>query len=77
MHARGHKSAAPTHSSPTHPATTTKAAVAADDKVHKAQLVTPEVIQLCAYRKWENAGKPSGDGIPFWLEAEEELRHGK
>ncbi len=77
MHARDHKSSTTTHSSQTRPTTTTKAAVASDDKVHKAHLVTPEVIQLCAYRKWENAGKPSGDGIPFWLEAEQELRHGK
>jgi hypothetical protein len=32
-----------------------------------------ENIQLAAYLKWEVAGKPAGDGIPFWLEAEKEL----
>lgn len=35
--------------------------------------VTEEDIRLCAYRKWENAGKPTGEGLPFWLEAEQEL----
>jgi hypothetical protein len=32
-----------------------------------------ENVQFAAYRKWEIAGKPGGDGIPFWLEAEKEL----
>jgi hypothetical protein len=31
------------------------------------------MIRLRAYHKWETAGKPPGDGIDFWLEAEEEL----
>ena len=31
------------------------------------------IITLRAYEKWEAAGKPQGDGIPFWLEAEREL----
>ena len=31
-------------------------------------------IQLLAYLKWELAGKPEGNGINFWLEAEQELR---
>jgi hypothetical protein len=34
-------------------------------------------IRLCAYQKWEEAGKPSGDGVEFWLEAEHELVHAK
>jgi hypothetical protein len=29
-------------------------------------------IRLCAYHKWEKAGKPPGDGVQFWLEAEQE-----
>jgi hypothetical protein len=36
--------------------------------------VSPEEIRLCAYRKWEAAGRPPGDGVTFWLEAEQELR---
>ncbi len=34
---------------------------------------TDDVIRLGAYLKWEAAGKPPGDGIDFWLEAEKEL----
>ncbi|MCE9606032.1 MAG: DUF2934 domain-containing protein [Planctomycetia bacterium] len=34
--------------------------------------MTEEAIRLCAYRKWESAGKPSGDGVEFWLAAEHE-----
>lgn len=32
-----------------------------------------EQVRLLAYLKWEAAGCPFGDGIGFWLEAEEEL----
>jgi hypothetical protein len=30
-------------------------------------------VRLRAYQKWEAAGKPDGDGVNFWLEAEREL----
>ena len=30
-------------------------------------------IRELAYAKWEQAGWPSGDGIQFWLQAEQEL----
>lgn len=36
--------------------------------------VTREQVQTLAYLKWESAGKPEGNGISFWLEAEQELR---
>ena len=39
--------------------------------------VTGESVQVRAYQKWESAGKPAGDGIRFWLEAERELLQGK
>lgn len=29
-------------------------------------------LQLAAYRKWEAAGMPAGDGVHFWLQAEQE-----
>jgi hypothetical protein len=35
--------------------------------------VSAQEIRLRAYLKWEAAGKPSGDGLQFWLEAEREL----
>jgi hypothetical protein len=40
-------------------------------------LVSDLDIRLRANRKWEAAGKPAGDGIQFWLEAEQELVDGK
>jgi hypothetical protein len=39
------------------------------------RLVTEEVIRLRAYMKWEAAGKPPGNGVNFWVEAERELLH--
>lgn len=32
-----------------------------------------EQIRQLAYQKWEAAGKPLGDGLHYWLEAEREL----
>lgn len=52
-------------------ATSTEASNAAAEEPH--ELVSTEDIRLCAYRKWESAGKPTGDGVQFWLEAEHEL----
>jgi hypothetical protein len=37
--------------------------------------VPEEQVRLCAYRKWQAAGCPPGDGVAFWLEAERELGH--
>lgn len=31
-------------------------------------------IRLDAYARWEAAGRPPGDGMNFWLEAEREIR---
>lgn len=50
------------------------AAVACSDRNQIAKLVSDEDIRLCAYQKWEAAGKPDGDGIQFWLEAEQALK---
>jgi hypothetical protein len=36
-----------------------------------------EEIRLCAYRKWEQAGRPAGDGVCFWVEAEKALNDGE
>jgi len=44
---------------------------------HNGMSVSDEDIRLCAYRKWEAAGKPTGDGVQFWLKAEQELVEGK
>jgi hypothetical protein len=31
-----------------------------------------QAIREAAYYRWERAGKPSGDGVKFWVEAERE-----
>lgn len=33
-----------------------------------------ETIRRIAYEKWEAAGCPSGDGVDFWLQAEQECK---
>jgi hypothetical protein len=33
-----------------------------------------EAVKVRAYQLWERAGRPAGDGTPFWLEAESELK---
>ena len=32
-----------------------------------------QMIRELAYSKWESAGYPCGNGVDFWLEAENEL----
>lgn len=39
----------------------------------RPSLPSEDEIRLRAYQKWEDAGKPSGDDLGFWLEAEREL----
>ncbi len=35
--------------------------------------LSADEIRLRAYLRWEAAGKPPGDGVNFWGEAEQEL----
>ena len=68
-----HKHADQAHPGSGKNTTTTRATAASGDRDHNAELVSTEAVRLCAYRKWESAGMPVGDGIQFWLEAEREL----
>ena len=34
-----------------------------------------EAVRARAYSLWEAAGYPEGDGVEFWLRAEQELRN--
>ena len=34
-----------------------------------------QTVQEIAYSKWEQAGWPSGDGVEFWLDAEQEFNN--
>jgi hypothetical protein len=43
----------------------------------KGQLPSPDDIRSRAYAKWVEAGRPPGDGVQYWLEAERELRQAK
>lgn len=73
MNTRYDKHAPFTHGHRSHPVTLLTAAVASSDKALIDALELREDIQLCAFHKWEAAGKPTGDGVRFWLEAEKEL----
>lgn len=35
--------------------------------------VCEQSVRELAYQKWEEAGRPEGDGVQFWLDAEKEL----
>ena len=44
--------------------------------VSQAQICTTppeEIVRIGAYFRWDAAGRPGGDGVRFWLEAEQEL----
>jgi hypothetical protein len=41
------------------------------------QPVSEAEVRLRAYHRWEVSGKPPGDGVNFWLEAEQEFLQGK
>jgi cold shock CspA family protein/ribosome-associated translation inhibitor RaiA len=38
-----------------------------------APSISEEAVRQRAYARWEAAGRPAGDGIDFWLAAEQEL----
>ena len=46
---------------------------ATNEKVQIGKAKSQAVVRGRAYQKWEAAGKPNGDGVNFWLEAEQEL----
>ena len=43
------------------------------EQVQKGKTKSQEAVRVCAYQKWEAAGKPKGDGVNFWIEAEQEV----
>jgi Protein of unknown function (DUF2934) len=56
---------------------TSTAASATLGSANNRKTISEEEIRLRAYRKWERAGKPGGDGVQFWLEARQELEQAK
>ena len=43
----------------------------------EGRAVSEGEVRVRAYTKWVSAGRPLGDGVNFWLEAERELRRGQ
>jgi hypothetical protein len=56
-----------------HPAAIGAHPIPAADGARKEARVPVETIRARAYAKWEAAGRPAGDGVAFWLDAEREL----
>jgi hypothetical protein len=52
-------------------------APAAGSPVQKGKPLAEEAIRRRAYLKWKVAGKPAGQEVRLWLEAEQELRQAK
>jgi hypothetical protein len=48
-----------------------------NEQVQKGKGKSQALVRVRAYQKWEAAGKPKGNGVNFWLEAEQQLLHGK
>jgi hypothetical protein len=47
------------------------------EQVQNGKAKSQAVIGVRAYQKWVAAGKPKGDGVNFWLEAEQEVLQAK
>jgi hypothetical protein len=62
-----------------YPTSETKPAVASVlvEPSPNSETISEEAIRLGAYRHWVTAGKPSGDGVNFWLEAKSEFSQAK
>jgi hypothetical protein len=76
MHTHRQKPTTPARARPTVPARAAQPA-AAHETSHHARSVCADDIRRRAYEKWERAGKPPGDGVQFWLEAEQDMMRGK
>jgi len=70
-----HKTATLAQSAPGKPPSEPKAAVVTvpDGQAQKPKFACEEMTRIRAYQKWETAGKPQGNGVQFWLDAEQEL----
>ena len=45
----------------------------ADERMQHNGVTFEEAVRCRAYQNWESAGRPDGDGVSFWLQAEAEL----
>ena len=51
----------------------TSEAIPAKRRLAEKRTIPEGIIRIRAYQKWEAAGKPEGQSLRFWLEAEREL----
>jgi hypothetical protein len=60
------------------PIATTPAAITPANSNGAIGSTTPveEAVRVGAYYRWDAAGRPGGDGVHFWLEAEQEIMAG-
>jgi len=79
MHKHHHKTDTSAHPASAKSPSESKTGVTSgtNEQVQKGKAKSQAVVQLRAYQKWEAAGKPKGDGVNFWLEAEQELLQAK
>lgn len=69
-----HRAAAAAPSRTTEPPTSKSAPIMTSNRMIRGRApISDQEIRVCAYRKWESAGRPNGDGVQFWLAAKEEL----
>ena len=47
------------------------------ERLAAGETAPADEIRPLAYRKWQEAGSPAGDGVEFWLMAETEIRRGR
>ena len=71
------KHASPVHTASSHPTNEPKpdsASVLAKPSPNDKP-PSQGAVRLRAYQRWETAGKPRGNGVNFWLEAEQEVSY--
>jgi len=68
-----------TLATPENPTSETRRAVASDlaESPLDGQPVSEDTVRLHAFWNWALAGKPEGEDLKFWLEAERQLLQGK
>jgi hypothetical protein len=76
VHRPHHKPEPRPRSGATAATTPTNAAIGPGGEGRDGRPASADDIRRRAYRKWEEAGRPPGDGTRFWLEAERELTRG-
>lgn len=67
------KSATVAKPAPARPNKQVGAGTADSGAAGNGKTASPDEIRLRAYENWEAAGRPDGDGVNFWVEAEREL----